>query len=100
MTICRIIREDINADAVAITNTENILAYVGVGEEQYNIGEELISDVTRQTIQRGDITINNNDEAHRTPQIHSQIIIPLREKGEVTGTLKSITAMRTKLPIH
>ncbi|TBL65823.1 sensor histidine kinase [Hafnia alvei] len=88
MTICRIIREDINADAVAITNTENILAYVGVGEDQYNIGEELISDVTRQTIQRGDITINNNDEAHRTPQIHSQIIIPLREKGEVTGTLK------------
>ncbi|WP_408582011.1 LytS/YhcK type 5TM receptor domain-containing protein [Hafnia paralvei] len=88
MTICSIIRDDINADAVAITNTENILAYVGVGQEQYNIGQELISDVTRQTIQRGDITINNNDEAHRTPQIHSQIIIPLREKGEVTGTLK------------
>lgn len=87
MTICSIIRDDINADAVAITNTENILAYVGVGQEQYNIGQELISDVTRQTIQRGDITINNNDEAHRTPQIHSQIIIPLREKGEVTGTL-------------
>ncbi|WP_411705838.1 LytS/YhcK type 5TM receptor domain-containing protein [Edaphovirga cremea] len=87
-TICAIIREDINADAVAITDTKNILAYVGVGAEQYNIGHEIISEMTRETLRRGKITIRNNDEMHRTPQIHSLIIIPLREKGEVTGSLK------------
>src|SRR5471030_1508207 len=87
-TICGIIREDINADAVAITDTKNILAYVGVGAEQYNIGHETLSDITKLTLEKGKITIKNNDEMHRTPQIHSLIIIPLWEKGVVTGSLK------------
>ena len=87
-TICEIIRTDIHADAVAITNEHNILAYVGVGAEFYNIGHEIISDMTKESIQSGKITIKNNDEAQRTPEIHSLIIIPLWEKGVVTGTLK------------
>lgn len=87
-TICGIIREDIDADAVAITDTKNILAYVGVGAEKYNIGHESLSDITKLTIEKGKITIKNNDEMHRTPQIHSLIIIPLWEKGVVTGSLK------------
>lgn len=36
----------------------------------------------------GKIIIKNNDEAHRTPEIHSMLVIPLWEKGVVTGTLK------------
>ncbi len=87
-TICDIIRTDIKADAVAITNEHHILAYVGIGAEFYNIGHEIISDMTKESIQSGKITIKNNDEADRTPQIHSLIIIPLWEKGVVTGTLK------------
>lgn len=87
-TICDIIRTDIQADAVAITNEHNILAYVGVGAELYNIGHEIISEMTKESIHDGKITIKNNDEAERTPQIHSLIIIPLWEKGVVTGTLK------------
>ncbi|MCW6569338.1 sensor histidine kinase [Yersinia ruckeri] len=87
-TVCEIIRTDIKADAVAITNTHNILAYVGVGAGTYDIDHEIISDITKESIQCGKITIRNNDEVHRTPQIHSLIIIPLWEKGEVTGSLK------------
>src|SRR5476651_296544 len=87
-TICSIIREDIDADAVAITDTKNILAYVGVGADQYNIGHEIISDITKSTLETGQITIKNNDEMDRTPQIHSLIIIPLWESGVVTGSLK------------
>lgn len=86
--ICSIIREDINADAVAITDTKNILAYVGVGADQYNIGHEIISDITKATLESGQITIKNNDEVDRTPEIHSLIIIPLWESGVVTGSLK------------
>jgi two-component system LytT family sensor kinase len=87
-TVCNIIREDINADAVAITDTKNILAYVGTGAEQYNIGHEIISETTKDAISRGRITIKNNDEMDRTPQIHSQMIIPLWEQGVITGSLK------------
>ncbi|NGX87014.1 sensor histidine kinase [Rahnella sp. Lac-M11] len=87
-SICRIIRDDIDADAVAITDTRNILAYVGTGAEEYNIGHEALSEITKATLESGQITVKNNDEMHRTPQIHSLIIIPLWEKGEVTGSLK------------
>lgn len=86
--ICEIIRCDIHADAVAITNINNVLAYVGVGEENYQSNNGGISPTTREAINKGKIIIKNNDEAHRTPQIHSMLVIPLWEKGTVTGTLK------------
>ncbi|WP_413649445.1 LytS/YhcK type 5TM receptor domain-containing protein [Pantoea sp. B65] len=86
--VCDIIRSDINADAVAMTNKHQILAYVGFGERNYTNGDTGISPTTAQAISTGKIIIKNNDEAHRTPEIHSMIVIPLREKGEVTGTLK------------
>lgn len=86
--ICDIIRQDIHADAVAITNTERVLAYVGVGEDNYHNNDDAISPTTRQAIDNGEIIIKNNDEAYRTPEIHSMLVIPLSETGVVTGTLK------------
>jgi two-component system LytT family sensor kinase len=86
--VCDIIRRDIHADAVAITNIDHVLAYVGVGEHNYRDNDDTISPTTRQAINYGKIIIKNNDEAHRTPEIHSMLVIPLWEKGVVTGTLK------------
>ncbi|EKM0362937.1 LytS/YhcK type 5TM receptor domain-containing protein [Cronobacter turicensis] len=86
--VCDIIRRDINADAVAITNTEKVQAYVGVGEHNYQDNNDALSPTTQQAIRYGKIIIKNNDEAHRTPEIHSMLVIPLWEKGIVTGTLK------------
>lgn len=87
-TICRIIKNDIHADAVAITDTKDVLAYVGFGEEKYEEGQEIISDLTKETIRSGQITIRNNIADHHTPQIHCLLVIPLEERGVVTGTLK------------
>lgn len=87
-TICDIIRQDIRADAVAITDTQQVLAYVGVGREAYPIGREGLSRVTRESIRHGKIIIKNNLENPAAPQIHSQLVVPLWEKGEVTGALK------------
>ncbi|WP_305802686.1 sensor histidine kinase [Pantoea sp. Z09] len=86
--ICEIICRDINADAVAITNKTHILAYVGYGKQNYQNGDDGISPTTAQAMSSGKIIIKNNDEAHRTRDIHSMIVIPLREQGKVTGTLK------------
>lgn len=86
--VCDIIRRDIVADAVAITNTDHVLAYVGVGEQNYQNCDDLVSPTTREAIESGKIIIKNNDEAHRTPEIHSMLVIPLWEKGVATGTLK------------
>ena len=86
--VCNIIRQDIHADAVAITNIDKVLAYVGVGEKNYKQNDVGISPRTQQALRDGKIIIRNDDEAYRTPEIHSLIIIPLWEKGVVTGTLK------------
>lgn len=86
--ICAIIKEDIGADAVAITDTRWIHAYVGVGEEYYAEKNEIISDETKRTLSSGEITIRNNDTDYNHQHIRSLIIIPLKEKGEVTGALK------------
>ncbi|MDQ0201579.1 sensor histidine kinase [Neobacillus ginsengisoli] len=87
-TICTIIKDDIKADAVAITDTHNVLAYVGFGEERYKIGQEIISDFTKEAIRTGKITIKNQVADHHTPQIQYLLIMPFEERGEVTGTLK------------
>ena len=55
--VCEIIRRDITADAVAITNTEHVLAYVGVGEANYQRHDDMISPTTRQAIRYGKIII-------------------------------------------
>ncbi|PFP27613.1 sensor histidine kinase [Bacillus sp. AFS073361] len=86
--ICRIIKDDIKADAVAITDTHNVLTYVGFGEERYVIGQEIISDLTKEAIHSGKFIIRNQVQDHHTPQIHSLLIVPFEEHGEVTGTLK------------
>jgi two-component system, LytTR family, sensor kinase len=86
--ICTIIKDEIKADAVAITDTRNILAYVGFGEEKYTIGHEIINDLTKETIRSGKITIRNQIADQNTPQIQNLLIMPLEERGEVTGTLK------------
>lgn len=87
-TICHIIRQDIQADAVAITDTRQVLAYVGVGQEAYPIGRGGLSRVTCESIRHGKIIIKNNLANPAAPQIHSQLVVPLWEKGEVTGALK------------
>jgi LytS/YehU family sensor histidine kinase len=47
---CEIIRRDIHADAVAITNIDHVLAYVGVGEHNYRDNDDTVSPTTRQAL--------------------------------------------------
>lgn len=87
-SICTIIKEDIQADAVAITDKKNILAYVGTGEEYYNIGHEIITEATKEAIKSGNIIIKNDNLDDKSTLLKSAIVIPLKEKNEVTGALK------------
>jgi two-component system LytT family sensor kinase len=95
--ICNIIREEIHADAVAMTDTETVLAYVGFGEERYTVGKNIVSDLTKKVISQGHITFSNHSSEHHLPQIQSVLIIPLKEKDEVTGTLKTYYRKAAKM---
>lgn len=86
--ICNIIKEDIQADAVAITDKKYILAYVGVGEEHYNVDNEIITEATKEAIKSGKIIIRNHNIEDKSAMLKSAIVIPLEEKNEVIGALK------------
>ncbi|MFT6927164.1 MAG: two-component system LytT family sensor kinase [Psychromonas sp.] len=83
--VCSIIRQETNADAVAITDTNDVEAYVGMGEENYLDSHHQISEMTQQAVNLGKQIICNNLNVHH---FHSLLIIPLWENRKVTGTLK------------
>ncbi|QJT28548.1 sensor histidine kinase [Aeromonas media] len=87
--VCAVIRREIDADAVAITDTRDVLAYVGVGKDYYELDEHhAISDMTQRAVLLDQIIINNDLRQYHLSDFHSVIIIPLRENGAVSGTLK------------
>lgn len=86
--ICTIIRDDIKADAVSITDTRNILAYIGIGKEYYNIEHEIITEATKEAISNDKIVIKNNGFQDKSSMLKSAIVIPLKVKNEVVGALK------------
>lgn len=87
--ICSIIKDDLNADAVAITDKKIILAYVGVAEDYYNTGHEIITDLTKEAIKLNKIIIKNNHFYEKSGLLKSAIVIPFSENGDsVSGTLK------------
>ncbi|RYL94431.1 sensor histidine kinase [Sporolactobacillus sp. Y61] len=86
--ICTIIKDKIHADATAMTDTEHVLAYVGFGKERYPIGGHVVSEITKQAIRSGKITVSHLEKEHHIPGIQDVLIIPLKENGSVIGTLK------------
>lgn len=90
--ICGIIRESINADAVSITNKENILAHVGVGADHHIKGQRIITEATKKVIKGGNLLSLTNANQIECPNLNcslkSAIIAPLKEGDEVIGTLK------------
>ena len=91
-TICSIIKDSTNTVAVSITNTEMILAHVGLGSDHHKCNEPIQTTSTKEVIQGGVIrTINSKREincAHKNCPLKSVIIAPLKEGDNIIGTLK------------
>ncbi|WP_308860280.1 sensor histidine kinase [Paenibacillus radicibacter] len=100
--ICAIIREEIHADAVAITDLHDVQAYVGYGEERYLIHHEITSVLTKRAIQSDEILISNHALDEAMPGVQSLLVIPLKERDIVTGTLKIYyrTAHKITFPLQ
>ncbi len=90
--VCEIIKNSVEADAVAITDTSYILAHVGAGEDHHTEGEKFLTKATKEVIRRGEILIVNSPESIECQNdncpIKSAIVVPLKAKEEVIGTLK------------
>lgn len=90
--ICQIIKDEINSDAVSITDNEKVLAYVGVGKDAFDSSNIHLSDITKEAIKDNKI-LNvkvNRDEYSLSEKVNlkTALIIPLTDSQGVIGTLK------------
>lgn len=90
--ICEIIKDSIDADAVAITDTKYVLAHVGLGSAHHMKGQEIQTEATEKVIKNGEILALTNGEqincSHEECPLKSAIITPLKDGDEIIGTLK------------
>lgn len=106
----KIIHQMTDIAAVAITDTKYILAHVGIGEDHHIAGHEILTALTRNVIEEGKYRIVHTKEEigciNEDCLLGSAIIVPLKEKDMVIGTLKlykvgqnSITSVEEELAL-
>ena len=90
--VCRIVLSDTEAAAVAITDTERILGFAGVGEDHHEVGGPIITRATRESIETGEhLVLSSRDEIgcpRNDCRLAAAIVVPLVMLGRSAGTLK------------
>jgi len=96
-----ILRRELHAVAVAVTDTQEILAQVGIGTTKRFQGERIKTKLSLQAIETGEIQIakSKEDIQPHHPAIGAAIIVPFRSGGQVAGLIKlyyqSVRQIRT-----
>lgn len=97
--VCTIIKESTGAAAVSITDKTKILAHVGLGSDHHISGDPIQTFATKEVINSGQMRIMNSPEeiecSSEECQLKSGLIVPLKEKDEIIGTLKLYFAKRS-----
>lgn len=90
--VCELLLPATSGVAVAITDKETILGYVGVSEDGNPAGKEIRTQATKDTVRDGKTRMMKSAEEigfeSHVREIKAAIIVPLTVSGEVKGTLK------------
>ncbi len=92
--------------AVAITNRERVLAYVGGGCERNQPGRLILTEATRQVLQNGELKIVDNKAKLKCAvkdcncPLEAAVIAPLRCRGQIEGCVKIYQTREGKMPPH
>ena len=90
--VCRIVLADTRAAAVAITDTERVLGFAGVGEDHHAVGGPIITRATRESIETGEHRVLATKNEIGCPRkdclLTAAIVVPLVMRGRSAGTLK------------
>lgn len=88
----RIIYERLGVAAVSITDTSNILAHVGTGDDHHLAGEKILTKATEEVMASGRPRFLQAAGAIGCDfpgcPLNSAIVVPLKKDGRVIGTLK------------
>mgnify|MGYP000898451895 FL=1 len=95
MKVARVIRQELEIGAVAITDREQLLAFTGIGMDHHLPGSPISSSWTLRAIASGEVVYADGNEVpyrctlHPNCKLGSTLVIPLRgENREVVGTIK------------
>ncbi len=92
--IAHIVQEETGVGAVAITDTDKILAFIGTGEDHHKPGTPITSAITLQAIAQNKVLFaDGNSQPYRCSispqcQLGSVLVLPLQGDEGVIGTIK------------
>lgn len=90
--ISKLLLKSTGVSAVSITDHEQILSHVGLGDDHHLAGHKVLTEATKKALASGELYIPKS-----LPEIHCPkegcplavaIIVPLKKAGEVVGVLK------------
>ncbi|PWC11746.1 sensor histidine kinase [Brenneria roseae subsp. americana] len=95
MRVARILYEELGVGAVAITDRDKLLAFIGLGDDHHKVDSPITSSHTRRAIENNQVVYADGNEVSYTCSISSNcklgstLVIPLRgEEQRVIGTIK------------
>ncbi|HAP93505.1 MAG TPA: sensor histidine kinase [Desulfotomaculum sp.] len=100
--IVEIIQKISDVAAIALTDREKVLAYIGAGDDHHKTGGPILTEATRIALFTGELKVVENRRDLRCPfsgcPLESAVIAPLKCKGEVVGTLKLYQTEQGRIP--
>lgn len=100
-----IIQKISDVPAVAITDRNYVLSFIGAGCERHPPGGTIITNATKEVIATGQLKIIEKKEDFNCPYqdkcdcpLESAVIAPLKCKGEVIGTVKLYQTREGEVP--
>lgn len=100
--IAEIIQKISDVAAIALTDGEKVLAYIGAGDDHHKAGGPILTEATRIALLKGELKVVENRRDLRCPfsgcPLESAVIAPLKCKGKVVGTLKLYQTEQGRVP--
>jgi two-component system, LytTR family, sensor histidine kinase LytS len=89
--VCRILHDEVQTSAVAMTNQTEILAHIGSGDDHHKSESSIQTQITKDVLKSGKLVIANDETIHcreAACPLGAAVIAPLKQRGETIGTLK------------
>jgi len=86
-----IIKKISDVAAVAITDREKVLAYIGAGSDHHKPGGPIITTATKQVIKFGEMVVTNRKGLNcpvKGCPLETAVVAPLKYRDRVVGTVK------------
>ncbi|KQU57986.1 histidine kinase [Bacillus sp. Leaf406] len=90
--VARIMLDLTEADAIAITDSEGVLAHVGSAEDHHKPTKGFATELTKKVLKQGEVLMAKSREEilcrNEDCPLLAAVVLPLKVHGETVGTLK------------